>query len=174
MRGAPVAVSAALVAASLAVSRAHAAALGHHETPPAATDSASCVEAASFARDTQHMIARVDPDTIDDWRTHRRLAGCRVTAAGVTSIGVGEEAKRFYERLRAAGWTRTPDPRDAPHEASLRFRHGATDCVFNIYGEARLGTDAEFAVNDSLATRAGAARYQLLVLCMPALPADPR
>ncbi len=100
--------------------------------------------------------------------------GCRVTAAGATTIGIGEEAKRFYERLRAAGWTRTPDPRDAPHEASLRFRMGTTDCVFNIYDEARLDTDAEFAVNDSLQVRNGETRYQLLALCMPALPADPR
>ncbi len=120
------------------------------------------------------MIARIDPDTVDDWRTHKRLAGCRVTAVGATTIGVGEEAKRFYERLRAAGWTRTPDPRDAPHEASLRFRLRETDCVFNIYAEATLGTDAESIVNDSLHTRPGETRYQLLVLCMPALPADPR
>lgn len=120
------------------------------------------------------MIARVDPDTIDDWRTHKRLVGCRVTAAGATTLSIGEEATRFYERLRAAGWTRTPDPRDAPHEASLRFRLRDTDCVFNINDEARLGTDAELAVNDSLRTAPGESRYQLLVLCMPALPADPR
>ncbi len=145
-----------------------------HSTLPVIADSVSCAEAAGFARVTQGMIARVDPDTIDDWRTGRRLRGCRVTAAGSTTLGVAGEAVRFYERLRAAGWTRTPDPRDAPNEASLRFRWAGTDCVFNIYADARLGTDAEFAVNDSVPARAGEARYQLLVLCMPALPAAPR
>ena len=77
-------------------------------------DSTLCAEAARFLRAEQRMVAEVGPDTIDDWRTRKRLAGCRVTAAGGTDIGVSKEAVRLYERLRTARWTRTPDPRDSP------------------------------------------------------------
>lgn len=137
--------------------------------PPA--DTARCAAAAAFVRSEPRTVAVVERDTIDDWRTGHRLAGCRVTAAGITRLGLAGEAVRFFERLRAAGWTRTPEPRDSPNEASLRFRHGDVDCVFSVYGEARLGTDAEFTVTDAVTARAGEARYMMLVLCMPALPA---
>jgi len=137
-------------------------------------DTARCQEAARFLRTEPRRIAIIERDTIDDWRTGRRLAGCRVTAAGITRGGLAGEAARFFERLRAAGWTRTPEPRDSPNEASLRFRQGGTDCVFSVYGDARLGTDAEFLVNDSVTAGAGELRYQVLVLCIPALPAPPR
>ena len=138
-----------------------------------AADSTHCVAAARFLRVEQHMSALIDADTIDDWRTARRIAGCRVTAAGATAIGVAREAVRLYEQLRAAGWHRTPDPRDAPHEASLRFRWRRTDCLFNVYDEARLGTDAEFRVNELAATPTGNTRYQVLTLCLPAMAATP-
>ena len=59
------------------------------------------------------MIAEVEADTIDDWRTRKRVAGCRITAAGGTEIGVAKEAVRFYELLRAAKWVRTPEPRES-------------------------------------------------------------
>jgi len=141
--------------------------------PRAPDDTVHCVAAAQFLREHQRMVASVERDTIDDWRTGRRLAGCRVTAAGTTTSGVASEAVRFYERLRAARWTRTPEPRDAPNEASLRFRWQGSDCVFNVYAEAGLGTDAEFRVNEALKPAPGETRYQVLALCMPALPASP-
>jgi hypothetical protein len=137
------------------------------------TDSAFCDAAARFLRDTQRMVAEVDADTLDDWRTHRRLAGCRVTAAGTSDLGVSGEATRLYDRLRSAGWQRTPDPRDAPHEASLRFRHAGADCLFNVYEVPRLFTDAEARVNEAVTARAGASRYQVVVVCVPAMPAAP-
>ena len=64
--------------------------------------------------------------------------------------------------------------RDAPNEASLRFRFEASDCLFNINRQPLLGTKAERVVNRELALPPGATRYQLLVLCMPAMPAKPR
>ncbi len=137
----------------------------------ALADTADCVAGAAFLRDTQHMVAILERDTIDDWRTKQRVNGCRITAAGATELTVQGEAVRFYERLRAAGWTRTPDPRDAPHEASLRFRMAQSDCLFNINAEALLGTRAETQVNRALKLSAGETRYQVLALCMPAMPA---
>ena len=137
----------------------------------ALADSSDCVAGAAFLRDTQHMVAVIERDTIEDWRTKQRVIGCRITAAGVTDLTVQREAVRFYERLRASGWTRTPDPRDAPNEASLRFRMAQSDCLFNINAEALLGTRAESTVNRALKLGVGESRYQVLALCMPAMPA---
>ena len=134
-------------------------------------DSTHCVAAARFLRDTQHMVTITETDTIDDWRTHQRLAGCRVTAAGGSDVGVPREATRLYERLRAAQWTRTPDPKDSPNEGSLRFRWQRSDCLFNVNAQALLNTDAEMRVNDRVHVAAGATRYQVFVMCTPALPA---
>lgn len=120
------------------------------------------------------MVAVVETDTIDDWRTGKRVAGCRITAAGATALGVQQEAVHFYERVRASSWTRTPDPRDAPNEASLRFRFEQSDCLFNINGQPLLGTKAERQVNRELVVAPNTTRYQLLVQCMPAMPAKPR
>jgi hypothetical protein len=133
-----------------------------------------CAEAQDFATRERGMMALVDPDTLNDWRTRQRLEGCRVTAAGVTGIGLRAEAGRFYEQLRAAGWTRTPDPQDSPGEASLRFRKGGADCLFNVYGGVLLFTDAEFAVADAVVPPPGEERYHLLAICVPALDAAPR
>ena len=141
---------------------------------PLANDTLPCAAAARFLRVERHMIAEVEADTIDDWRTQKRVPGCRITAAGSTEIGVGPEAVRFYELLRAAKWVRTPEPRDSPNEGSLRFRWEQADCLFNINAEALLGTDAEQRVNDTLQVPPGQTRYQLFVMCMPAMPADPR
>jgi len=138
------------------------------------TDTTACSDAAAFLRDNRQMSVVVENDTIDDWRTKLRIAGCRVTAAGATDIGVNREAVRFYELLRAAGWTRTPDPRDSPNEASLRFRMHDIDCLFNVYREAMLGTKAERRVNTALVVKADETRYQTLVQCVPAQPAAPR
>ena len=120
------------------------------------------------------MIAAVQVDTINDWRTGMRVSGCRITAAGATDVTVQSEALRFYESLRAAKWTRTPDPRDAPNEASLRFRWEATDCLYNVNAQALLNTDAEMRVNDELRLAPNQIRYQVFVMCMPALKAAPR
>ena len=89
-------------------------------------------------------------------------------------MGVAREAVRLYERVRAAGWTRTPDPRDAPNEASLRFRKEQSDCLFNVNAEAMLGTKAERAVNGAVTAKPGESRYQVFVMCMPAMPAAER
>lgn len=115
------------------------------------------------------MTAVVEPDTVNDWRTRKRVPGCRVTAAGLTSRPLADEAVLFYERLRTAGWSRTPDPRDAPGEASLRFRSGGSDCLFNIYAGTTVGTRAEIEVNNALAPRSGYQRYNVLVLCVRAM-----
>ncbi len=147
-------------------------AVGTSAAAPA--DTANCIAAARFVRDDRHMIAVVEVDTVDDWRTGQLVPGCRITAAGTTDIGVAKEAIRFYEKVRAANWTRTPDPRDAPNEASLRFRWEQSDCLFNITAQAMLGTKAERLVNQQLPAASALMSYQLLVLCMPAMPAKAR
>ncbi len=143
-------------------------------TAPSPADTLHCAEAARFLRGTQRMVAAVEIDTLDDWRTGKRVAGCRVTAAGGTDIGVAKEAVRFYDRLRAAQWVRTPDPRDSPNEGSLRFRWEQSDCLFNVNAEAMLNSDAEMRVNTALALAPGDTRYQVFVMCMAAMPAKPR
>ncbi len=132
---------------------------------------AHCSAAERFMTNDRKMFAEVERDTIDDWRTGRKLPGCRVTAAGVTTRGLAGEAALFYERLRASGWTRTPDPRDAPNESSLRFRRGGSDCLFNVYGDALLFTDAEQRVAEARQPGPGETRYGVFVMCMAALPA---
>jgi hypothetical protein len=117
------------------------------------------------------MATVVEPDTLDDWRTGKRTAGCRVTAAGLTTRALPDEARVFFDRVRAAGWSRTPDPRDAPREASLRFRRADVDCLFSFYSGGLLGTEAELRVDDARVPKSGEGRYNLLVLCVPA--ADP-
>ncbi len=140
----------------------------------AVPDSTHCTAAATFLRQTQQMQALVDADTIDDWRTRQKLSGCRVTAAGGTLLSLRDEAIRLYDRLRSAGWTRTPDPRDAPGESSLRFRWERSDCLFNVNRDGLLFTDAEERVNEALVLKPGETRYQVFVMCMAALPAVDR
>lgn len=137
-------------------------------------DTAWCASAASFLRDSQRMVVAVERDTIDDWRTAQRLAGCRITAAGASAVGVAREAAQLYERLRASQWTRSPNPMDAPNEASLRFRRDGADCLFNVYEVPRLYTDAEFRVNDAVVPKHGEVRYQVFVMCHRAMPATKR
>ena len=139
----------------------------------AVPDTVHCLLAAQFLRDNRHMVAEVEPDTIDDWRTGKKTAGCRVTAAGGSVQSIQKEAVEFYERVRAAGWIRTPDPRDAPTEASLRFRREKSDCLFNVNGSALLNTNAEQHVNDALKLNAGQTSYQVFVMCVPAAAARP-
>lgn len=134
-----------------------------------------CLEAERFVRDSIGMTTVTEPDTIDDWRTRALVPGCRVTAAGATRRSDAVEARDFYERMRRSGWVRTPDPRDAPNEASLRFRRSGADCLFNYYTlDSPLHTDAELTVTDAVFLDAGERMFNFLVLCTPAAPAAPR
>ena len=139
--------------------------------PSRAPDQEALCTAADRHLVSRGMVTVVEPDTIDDWRTDRLVEGCRITAAGVTRRSLRTEARLFYDALREAGWSRTPDPQDAPNEASLRFRMEESDCLFNVYSGGLLGTDAELDVDDQAVPGPGELRYNLLVLCTPA--ADP-
>ena len=130
-----------------------------------------CAEAERFLSGELQMAVKTEPDTISDFRTGGKHAGCKVTAAGLTSIGLADEAVRFYERVRQAGWSRTPDPWDSPRESSLRFRKGGSDCLFNLYEGALLLTEAERQVIIARVPAAGQTRYGVFVMCVPVLPA---
>ena len=144
--------------------------------PPHPQPQPLCTAADAFLRTDRQMVTVVEADTVDDWRTRQRITGCRITAAGGTVRGLQPEAVFFYERVRASGWVRTPEPRDAPNEGSLRFRtsDGKADCLFNVYGEAMLMTDAELTVDETVRLGPGATRYHMYVMCLPAMPAAPR
>lgn len=133
-----------------------------------------CTAADRFLREHQKFVTVVEPDTMDDWRTKQRLVGCKITAANGTTRTVQQEAVAFYEAVRAAGWVRTPDPRDAPTEASLRFRWEQADCLFNVFGTAMLNTDAETTVNEKRPLADNERRWHVYATCLPALPAAPR
>ena len=134
-----------------------------------------CEGAERFVREAMGMTALSEPDTIDDWRTRAMVPGCRITAAGAMQGSAAAEVRDFYMRLRDAGWARTPDPRDAPNEASLRFRRDGADCLFNFYDSSTsLGTEAELTVSDAVPLRPGEELFNFLVLCTPAAPAAPR
>lgn len=133
-----------------------------------------CREAHRFLVEDVGMAAVTEPDTIDDWRTDQIVPGCRVTAAGLTPNTMGTETGLFYDKVRAAGWVRTPDPQDAPNESSLRFRKEGSDCLFNFYVLGMLGTEAEGIVSDQRTPTPELDRYYMLVLCMPAMESVPR
>jgi hypothetical protein len=142
---------------------------------PAAAQTDLCLEAERFMRDVTDMATMTEPDTIDDWRTRRMVPGCRVTAAGASRLPASEIVEEFYAAVEEAGWTRTPDPRDAPHEASLRYRLAGADCLFNYYDASMtLATDAELVVSEAVPLQPGESLYNFLVLCTPAAPAAPR
>ena len=138
-----------------------------------AQDVERCGALNRFLVETMGMEAETSPDTVNDaWRTRKILPGCRVTAAGSALREVpGEENEVFYLSLLAAGWTRTPDPHDRPHEAAIRLRFEGTDCFFTPYQGIRLGTEAEMRVNTAFKTRPGEDRYNFLAQCVEALPA---
>lgn len=134
-----------------------------------------CVEAERFVREAAGMQALAEADTIDDWRTRSTTAGCRVTAAGAAAGPSREVARGFFRALEASEWTRTPDPRDAPNEASLRYRRLGVDCLFSYYDRmSALGTEAEFAVSDAVEIAPGQQLFHMLIQCVPAAPAAPR
>lgn len=128
-------------------------------------------EAAKRLLQTSGLAAIAEPEAVDDWRSRRILPGCRVTAAGVTRRALSEEAALFYDGVRGSGWERTPAPADAPDEASLRFRLDETDCLFNVYAQALLGTEAEREVAIARVPQPSEERYFILALCTPAVAA---
>ena len=142
-------------------------------TEAGAQDLKRCEPVQKFLTEQFSMVAETGPDTIDDWRTHKIVPGCRVTAAGGTGIDMGQTAGMFYNSLLAAGWTRTPEPRDAPEESALRLRLEDTDCFFSIYSGIAIGTEAERRVTMAFEPRSDDARYNILVQCMPAMAAAP-
>lgn len=134
-----------------------------------------CLEAERFVREVMDMTALSEPDTIDDWRTRKMVPGCRVTAAGGSRLPASEIVQGFYAQLEIEGWTRTPDPRDAPAEASLRYRRSGADCLFNFYDNSTtLATEAELVVSDAVPLGPGEELFNFLVMCTPAAPAAPR
>lgn len=133
-----------------------------------------CEGAELFLAAEVGMAVVTEPDDVDDWRTSQVYPGCRITAAGVTRRTLREEAVRFFERLRAADWVRTPDPRDSPNEASLRFRKDGVDCLFSFYSGGLLSTEAEDEVDDARVPGPGERRFNFIVQCMPAMKAAPR
>lgn len=134
-----------------------------------------CLEAERFLRGEMEMQAIAEPDTIDDWRTGRMVPGCRITAAGASSWDSRSVARHFFEVLPESGWARTPEPRDAPNEASLRYRRAGSDCLFTFYDQwSALGTDAEFAVSDAVPLEDDEKLFHFLVMCTPEAPAKPR
>ncbi|MSR35679.1 MAG: hypothetical protein EXR95_03395 [Gemmatimonadetes bacterium] len=142
-------------------------------TEAGAQDVTRCEPVRAFLTEQFGMVAEISPDTIDDWRTAKIVPGCRVTAAGGTPIGLGQQAGMLYNQLGVAGWTRTPEPRDAPAESALRMRLSDTDCFFTPYSGIAIGTEAERRVTMAFEPRSDDARYNLLVQCMPAMDAIP-
>jgi len=145
-------------------------------TPTGASAQVELCEAAErYVREVVGMVAISEPDTIDDWRTQAMVPGCRVTAAAAAPRPVRDVAVVFYERILGDGWVRTPDPRDAPNEASMRFRKDGADCLFNYYDNSMsLNTEAEMTVTDAVHVGPGQAVFNFLVMCTPAMPAAPR
>lgn len=142
---------------------------------PATGQTELCAEAERFVHEIVGMVAVSEPDTIDDWRTRAMVPGCRVTAAGAMPRSGAEQVRLFYQVLNESGWIRTPDPRDAPNEASLRFRKDGADCLFNYYDSSTsLNTEAELAVTDAVVLGPGDRLFNFLILCTPAGPAAPR
>ena len=133
-----------------------------------------CAEAERYVREVG-MQALTEPDTIDDWRTGMITPGCRVTAAGASSEATQTVARGFFRALEASEWQRTPDPRDSPNEASLRYRRFGADCLFNYYDRTlSLGTEAEFTVMEAVPLGRGEELFHILVRCVPVAPAAPR
>src|SRR5688572_13389148 len=108
-------------------------------TEAGAQDVRRCEPVRRFLTEQLAMVAETGPDTIDDWRTHKVVPGCRITAAGGTPLGLSTQAGMLYDQLLASGWTRTPEPRDAPAEAALRLRNADTDCFFTPYSGIAIG-----------------------------------
>ena len=138
-----------------------------------AQDVKRCEPVQKFLTEDFGMVAETGKDTIDDWRTHKIVPGCRVTAAGGAAFGMGEQATLLYKQLMGQGWKRSPDPRDAPDESSMRFRLADTDCLFSPYSGIAIGTEAERRVSQAFHRNPEDAPFNVLVQCMKAMPAAP-
>ena len=150
-----------------------AALLGCAGSEVGAQDLKRCEPVHSFLTQDFGMVAEISRDTIDDWRTHKILPGCRVTAAGGAAFGIGEQATLMYRQLMAAGWKRSPEPRDAPAESALRFRLADTDCFFSPYSGIAIGTEAERRVSQAFKRNSEDAPFNVLVQCVQAMDAAP-
>ena len=139
----------------------------------AAVQTGRCEPVHRFLTEGFAMVAETLPDTIDDWRTQKKVPGCRVIAAGGTAVGMERQTGLLYQQLQGAGWTRTPEPRDAPNEGALRMRLSETDCFFTPYSGIVIGDPAEMRVNGLYQHRSDEAHYNVLVQCMPAMEAAP-
>ena len=175
LRGsAPITIACAVLACCLfATSQAHA--QGFPATAIVSPEDLRRCEALERVLTEQlEMKAEISPDSLDDWRTKRNLPACRVTAAGsMVTAAPGDENLVFYQILVAAGWERTPDPRDRPNEAAIRLRFDGTDCFFTPYFGIRLFTQAEFRVNKAYGAPEGETRFNYLAVCVEALPSVP-
>jgi len=132
-----------------------------------APDLGRCLPAERYLTEQLGMVAETGPDTMDDWRTDLKLPACRVTAAGSTSLPARDVAEGLYAGLFATGWTRSPDPQDAPEESSFRLRQGGSECLFSFYDNIALGTAAELRVTSALIIPPGEKRYNVLAQCTP-------
>ena len=141
--------------------------------PEAGAQVVLCDDADDYLVSEASMTTVVELDTIDDWRTDQVVEGCRITAAGLTRSSLRLQSRRFFDGLPGSGWSRTPDPQDAPNESSIRFRKNDVDCLFSFYSGGLLGTDAEFEVDDAVVPGPRERRYNFLVQCMPAMEASP-
>lgn len=144
------------------------------EPPLAFEEEEYCLDARDYLSGEFGNLVRVDPDTIDDWRTRQMVLGCRVYASEATELDMAATAQRFYDRVMSAGWTRTPNPRDMPNEAAIRLRMDDADCLFHVYNGPLIGTPSEIEVSSSVETQPGEQRYNVLVQCMQATEAAPR
>jgi hypothetical protein len=154
---------------SLALALALSACAGSSGPEAAGPDLARCEQAHRYLTEQLGMVAETGPDTLDDWRTDRMQPACRVTAAGATPLAIRDVAEGLYAGLFATGWTRSPDPQDAPEESSLRLRQGESECLFSLYDNIVLGTPAELRVMNALVIPPGEKRYNVLAQCTPPL-----
>jgi hypothetical protein len=130
-----------------------------------------CTGARDYLTERLGNPALVEPDSIQDWRTRQTFPGCRVYAAGATSVDMNLTAERFYEALLSSGWVRTPDARDMPNEAAIRLRREEMDCLYHVYNGPLLNTPLELEVSGAVRLNPGDRSYNILAQCMPAMPA---